>query len=101
MSTDPTQQSRSVLVRTLVASGLLMITAGVIIGVAVGPVFLLIALVGLVDIVLAWAFQTGRLGGAGVGAQTIPATDQPAAGPDVIAHEATDDPSYNPYARED
>ena len=101
MSTDPTQQSRTVIVRALVASGFGLIAAGILVGLWQGPVFLLIAVLGVADLVLAWAFHTGRLGGAGVGAQTIPATDQPADGPDVVAREATDDPSYNPYARED
>jgi hypothetical protein len=57
--------------------------------------------VGVVDLVLAWAFQSGRLGGAGVGEQPIPATETEPSGADAIAGEATDDPNYNPYARED
>jgi hypothetical protein len=101
MSPDPAQQSRSVLVRSLVASGFVFVAAGIIVGLAVDPVWFLIALVGLIDFVLAWAFNAGHLGGAGIGTQTIPASEQPAAGPDVVAREATDDPSYNPYARED
>ncbi len=99
MSTDPAQQSRKVLVNSLVASGAVLIAAGIFVGLWQGPVFFLIAGVGLIDLALAWAFASGKLGLSG--ANVVQASEQPATGPDVAAHEATDDPSYNPYARED
>ena len=100
MTTDPAAQSRRVLVNSLVATGLLLVVVGVIVGIWQGAVFFLIAAVGALDLVVAWAFASGRIGLSR--ANVVPPTGaEPEAGPDVAAHEATDDPSYNPYARED
>jgi hypothetical protein len=101
VSTNPVQQSRTVLARALMATGFGFLVAGIALAIWAGPVFLFISAIGLIDFILAWAFSAGHLGGAGVGIQTIPASDQPDTGPDVIASEASDDPDYNPYARED
>lgn len=99
MEPDPAQRNRQLVANSLVASGLLLIVAGVGVGIAVDPVFLAIAAVGVADLGLAWAFRTGRLG-AGSAAEA-PTASAPDTGPDAAAREATDDPSYNPYARED
>ena len=55
-----------------------------VLALVVEPYLIAIALVGLVDFVLARMFASGRLGSGG-----------------AAAPEAGEDPSYNPYARED
>jgi hypothetical protein len=114
-STDATDRSRRILLQSLIAAGILMVVAGVIAGLWLGPEFFLIALVGLVDFALAWAFASGRLRltrddlpeppsqpDAEPVALADEETDDPYYRPDDHAlDEATDDPSYNPYARED
>ena len=72
--------------RALFISGIATIVVAVVLAVVVDPVMGAIALVGVIDLALAWAFASGRLGSTG-GAADAP--------------EAGEDPSYNPYARED
>ena len=68
-------------------SGLITIAVSVVLGILVTPIIFFGVLVGIVDFVLAMAFARGWIGGADPG-------------PDA-ALRAEDDPSYNPYARED
>ncbi len=77
-------------VRALVVSGVITIVVGVVLAIAVAPLLGLIAAVGIVDFVLAWAFATGRLTPPGARVE-----DRLAPG------DASLDRSYNPYARED
>jgi hypothetical protein len=72
--------------RALVISGVATIVVAVVLAVAIDPVLGAIALLGIVDFVLARMFASGRLGSS-------PAAGAPA--------DPTEDPSYNPYARED
>ena len=57
---------------------------------AVDPLLGLITLVGAIDLVLAWAFATDRLGTPGT-----------AVAEDGTPIDPAQDSSYNPYARED
>ena len=68
-------------------SGLVTIAICVVLGIVVTPFILFGVLVGIVDLVLAMAFDRGWIG----------ATEP---GPDA-AQRAEDDPTYNPYARQD
>ena len=72
--------------RALFISGIVTIVVAVVLAVVVEPVLGAIALVGIIDLVLARAFASGRLGSGG-GAAGSP--------------DPGEDPSYNPYARED
>ena len=81
--------------RALVISGVVTIGVAVVLAVALEPYLIAIALVGLVDFVLARMFASGRLGGSGVQA----ATEEPADAAEPA--DPTQDPTYNPYARED
>jgi hypothetical protein len=72
----------------LTVSGIATVAVAVALGVAIDPLLYLVALVGLLDLVLARLFATGRLGAGSADAA------------DAAAIAATD-PSYNPYARED
>jgi hypothetical protein len=76
--------------RILTISGVVTIAAGVVLGLVVEPLLFVIALVGVMDLVIARVIGGGRLGRASVG---------PAAGDEPVDPAA--DPSHNPYARED
>jgi hypothetical protein len=69
--------------RIMFASGLSLIAIGVVLAIAVDPLLGLVALAGVVDLVLARVFRSGRFGveTAGGGSEG--------------------EPSANPYARED
>ena len=67
--------------RILLASGLTFVALGVVLGIAVSPLLGLIALVGVVDLVLARLFRSGRIG--------------------APTGSVYGDASVNPYARED
>jgi hypothetical protein len=80
------QTNRALVARVLVISGVATIVVAVVLGIVVEPVLFAIAGVGILDLVLARAFASGRLGSAdGDAAEPAP----------------SEDPSYNPYARED
>jgi hypothetical protein len=66
------------------------IAAAVVLAVFVDPLLALIALVGVLDLVLARGYATGPLGGGAAGVPQEPAAADPA-----------QDPSYNLYARDD
>lgn len=80
----------SVLVKVLVGSGLFTIAVGVVLALTVDPILIVIALVGLIDFGLARAYATGKLGSPG-----------PQVPDDLAPGDESQDPSYNPYARED
>ena len=86
----PEAAAKKITVRALVASGVLMVVAGTALALAVDPLLGLITLVGAIDLVLAWAFATDRLGTPGA-----------AVAEDGTPIDPAQDPSYNPYARED
>jgi hypothetical protein len=67
-----------------------------VLAVAVDPLLALIALIGVLDLVIARGFATGRLG-------TPPtvAPIEPEMSDELAPGDASQDPSYNPYARED
>jgi hypothetical protein len=77
--------------RILTISGVVAIAAGLVLGLVVEPLLFVIALVGVMDLVVARVIGSGRLGRASVAS---------AAGGEESADPAAD-PSYNPYARED
>jgi hypothetical protein len=88
---------KPIIVQVLVVSGIATIVLAGVLAVAVDPLLAFIALIGVVDLVVARGFATGRIGPAPVAA---------AEGEDRISDElapgdASQDPSYNPYARED
>ena len=78
-----TPSGQPIVARALMLSGLVTIVVAVVLAIVVEPFLIAIALVGVVDFVLARMFASGRLGSGGA------------------APEAGEDPSYNPYARED
>ena len=82
------RRTRSVLATTLTISGIATIGIAIALGIAIDPLLYLVALVGIVDLILARLFATGRLGGA-------------SSDPADAAAAAEVDPSFNPYARED
>ena len=68
-------------------SGLITIAICLVLGIVVTPVIFFGVLVGVIDLVLAMAFDRGWIG---------------AAEPDLdVAERVEDDPTYNPYARQD
>jgi len=91
------RSGQQIVVPVLVGSGLAGIAAGAVLAFVVDPLLALIALAGVLDLGLAWAFGTGRLGAyTGGGSESLEreASVEPSADP-------AEDPSYNPYARED
>ena len=80
------QGNTPLVARVMVISGIATIVVAVVLGIVVEPVLFAIAGVGLLDLVMARVFASGRLGSAGGDAA------EPVAG---------EDPSSNPYARED
>jgi hypothetical protein len=78
-----------IVARALATSGASILIVALVLAVTVDSIAALGALLGVVDLGLAWAFASGRLGAG-------PAPEDRAAPPDPTA-----DPSYNPYARED
>ena len=80
------QSNRALVARVMVISGIATIVIAIVLGIVVEPVLFAIAGVGILDLVMARVFASGALGSAS-GDATGPA--------------AGEDPSYNPYARED
>ena len=87
-SSTELRQNRRIVATALTISGIATIVVAIVLGAIVEPYLYAIAVIGLVDLVLARLFAAGRLGGR---------ADDPAA----AAAAAEADPSYNPYARED
>jgi hypothetical protein len=67
----------------LTISGIGTIVVAIVLALAVEPLLGLLVLVGITDLVVARLFASGKLGGR------------------RAAMDPADDPSYNPYARED
>jgi membrane protein implicated in regulation of membrane protease activity len=95
-SADPDRQVR-LLILAFVLSGIVVIALAVALAILLDPLYLAIALFSLVDLALAWAFATGRMGPRSLRRKAEAARDASAAAAAVAAA----DPSYNPYARED
>jgi hypothetical protein len=98
MAPDRGQERRRTATLLLVLAGSLMALAGLLLAILVEPAFLVLVGIGLVDLFFAALLSTGRLGAAPIA--SAPAGPPPE-DPDHVAGEVTDDPSYNPYARED
>jgi hypothetical protein len=79
-------RNQTIVARALAISGVATIVISVVLAFAVEPVLGAIALVGIIDLALARAYATGRLGSGGGAADAAPPGE---------------DPSYNPYAKED
>ena len=90
----PEAQAVRLLALALVLGGLFTIGVAVYLGSAVDSALYLVALVGLADLVVAWAFSTGKLG-------PLAQRRREAETEGNLAAELESDPSYNPYARED
>lgn len=75
----------------LIASGIGMIALGAILAVAVDARLAAIAFVGVIDIPLGIAWRRGRISGVSA----------PATGDGELSTRLEDDPTHNPYARED
>ena len=86
------QQARTVIV-ALYLSAAVTVVVGIALGIALAPVWFAIVGLGLVDLVIAHMFATGRIG-------PLAGRRQAEASGDAAA-VAEADPSYNPYARED
>ncbi len=91
-------RNRRTLAIALLASGLGFLCLGFILALVVDRAFFVIAGIGVIDLGLALLYATGRLGSSREYAQ--PLGDQPH-DPELAATEASDDPSYEPYAIED
>jgi hypothetical protein len=87
---------KPVIARVLVISGIATIVVAGVLAVVVDPLLALIALIGVADLIVARGFATGRLGTPpGAAPAETEMADELAPG------DASRDPSYNPYARED
>jgi hypothetical protein len=91
---DPQANAVRTLAMSMVLGGLFTIGLAVYLGSAVSSALYLIALVGLVDFVVAWAFASGKIGPLAQRRREAEASGD-------AASLAQGDPSYNPYARED
>lgn len=86
-----------ILVPVLVVSGIATIILAGALAVVVDPLLALIALIGIMDLIVARGFATGRLGTPrGAAAKGVAAISD-----ELAPGDASQDPSYNPYARED
>ena len=85
-----------IVVQVLLVSGIATIVVAGVLAVAVEPLLTLIALIGVLDLVIARGFATGRLG-----APPTAAPIEPEMSDELAPGDASQDPSYNPYARED
>jgi hypothetical protein len=97
VTTMSQRSGQPIVAASLVVTGVASIVAGIVLAVAVDPLLGLIALIGVLDLALAWAFATGRLGGRTAGVSD-PTQGEASADP---SPDPAADPSYNPYARED
>ena len=91
------ESNRRTFASALLAVGVLTVAVGIILGIAVDPILFLVAALGLLDFILAALFASGRLGSTPYDQPP----GEPLLDPDVVGAEPSDDPSYNPHARED
>ena len=89
MRSPQDQETGSRMARIMVLSGVVTIVAGLFLGALVWTPLYAIAALAIVDFGLAWAYANGKMNVAGGGGAPAP---EP---------EPGEDPSYNPYARED
>ena len=91
------EQSMRKVGAVLIATGMLFIFGGVIVGFFVAPIGFIGIVIGLIDLVIARQFVEGRRGNV-----IIPGAE-PDADPDTAAAEEASPatPTPNPYARED
>jgi hypothetical protein len=90
------RSGKPIVAQVLVISGIATIVVAGVLAVVVDPLLAFIALIGVVDLIVARGLATGRLGTPANAAPIEPGmSDQLAPG------DASQDPPYNPYARED
>jgi hypothetical protein len=88
---------KPIVAQVLLVSGIAtMVVAGVL-AVVVDPLLAFIALVGVADLIVARGLATGRLGTP----RAVAAEGEAAISDELALGDASQDPSYNPYARED
>ena len=88
------QRPERIVALSLVMGGVITIAIAVFLGATVEPFLYAIAILALLDFAFAWAFGTGKIGPAAQRRSESEASGD-------AATVAADDPSYNPYARED
>lgn len=89
----PPEETARLLAFTLVFTGVVTLALAIVLSVIVGPVWLAIAVLAVIDFVLAAMFSSGRIG-------PLAERRRAAASGDAAAI-AEADPGFNPYARED
>lgn len=89
----PPSSNRS-LAGILYLSATITVVAGIVLGFVVAPALFAIVIVGLFDFAFAWLLASGRIGPDAQRRRAAAAEGDAAA-------VAEDDPSFNPYARED
>lgn len=87
---------KPIVVQVLVVSGIATIVVAGVLAVVVDPLLAFIALIGVVDLIIARGFATGRLGTPATAAPTAPEMAD-----EIASGDASQDPTYDPYARED
>lgn len=86
------RSGQPIIARFLTISGIVTIVIAAVLAVAVEPLLALVALIGVIDLALARGFASGRLGAPAPGAEIAE---------ELAPGDASRDPDYNPYARED
>ena len=89
----PPEETARLLAFTLVFTGIVTLALAIVLSATVGPVWLAIAVLAVIDFVLAAMFSSGRIG-------PLAERRRAAASGDAAAI-AEADPDFNPYARED
>jgi hypothetical protein len=91
--TNPARTPTRPLAISLTIAGVLTLIVGIVLGATVEPLLYVVALSAVIDFALAYGYATGRLGAA----------DQARRDTEVANEQAmlAEDPSLNPYARED
>ena len=85
---DPNERNRLILVRVMYVTAAATVVIAIVLGALVSPPLYAIALLAIVDLLLARAYATGKLTASAAGSSPTPS--QPG-----------DDASHNPYASED
>lgn len=91
---DPEATTIRILVLALIGGAVLTAAVGIYLGATITPALYALAGVALVDLALAWAYATGRIGPAAQRRREAEASGDAAMAAEV-------DPTFNPYARED
>jgi hypothetical protein len=90
---DPDRAAARKVAAALYLSAVVTLGVAIVLGLLLGAVYFLIALVAVVDFVIARLFETGKIGPLAGRRQAEESGD--------AATIAESDPGYNPYARED